>query len=195
MLSTSMTRYGMAVTMAKVPTPKASKSAPKPRAKERARGGEARAIADLVPAIGDTAFRKFGFVQSAVITRWSEIVGARLARVTSPVALRFPQGRKSDGTLHIAVIGAHGPVVQHVLPDIIARTNRFFGYAAVAQVRLSQGQAAGPAPAAHVRQAQQSNVAVTQNASVRAIKDPELRAVLEGLAQSIANRDSAPKVG
>lgn len=192
----------MAKVMAKPPEPKAPKSvrkaAPKPARRapltERARGGEARAIADLVPTIGDSAFRKFGFVQSAIITRWSEIVGQRLARVTSPTALRFPHGKKSDGTLHISVVGAHAAVVQHILPDIIARTNRFFGYAAVAQVRLSQGRAARPVPAAPVRQTEQSNVAVTQNASVRAIKDPELRAVLEGLAQSIANRDALPKV-
>lgn len=192
----------MAEVMAKPPEPKAPKSArkaaPKPARRatltERARGGEARAIADLVPAIGDTAFRKFGFVQSAIITRWSEIVGERLARVTSPTALRFPHGKKSDGTLNISVVGAHAAVVQHILPDIIARTNRFFGYAAVAQVRLSQGRAARLVPTAPVKLSPQSNAAVTQNASVRAIKDPELRAVLEGLAQSIANRDALPKV-
>lgn len=42
---------------------------------ERQRGGEARQIADLMPAIGRTAFRRFGFVQSSVVTRWPEIVG------------------------------------------------------------------------------------------------------------------------
>src|SRR3546814_9345041 len=52
------------------------------RAYERPRGGEARAIADLVPEIGRTAFRKFGFVQSSVVSRWREIVGDRLADVT-----------------------------------------------------------------------------------------------------------------
>ncbi|MEQ1689068.1 MAG: DciA family protein [Sphingopyxis sp.] len=183
--------------MAKPPlTPAAKgvrKAAPKPARRERARGGEARAIADLVPAIGDTAFRKFGFVQSAIVTRWSEIVGARLARVTSPVGLRFPHGKKSDGTLHISVAGAHAVVISHVLPDIIERTNRFFGYAAVAQVRLSQGQGARAVPAPIARETH-SATPVEQNASVRAIKDPELRAVLEGLAQSLANRDAMPRV-
>lgn len=182
--------------MAKPPEPKTPKSARKVAAKpqRRARGGEARAIADLVPAIGDSAFRKFGFVQAAIITRWAEIVGDKLARVTAPVGLRFPHGKKSDGTLHIGVVGAHAAVVQHILPDIIERANRFFGYAAVAQVRLSQGRTVWPVPAAPARRAPQSATPVTQNASVRAIVDPELRAVLEGLAQSIANRDALLKV-
>ena len=76
--------------MAKADTPKGEKpkkkAAKKPDAKpyERPRGGEARSIADLVPEIGRTAFRKFGFIQSSVVSRWREIVGDRLADVTSP---------------------------------------------------------------------------------------------------------------
>lgn len=180
---------------------KADKPAGVPRP-ERARGGEAKRIADLVPAIGDTAFRKFGFVQSAIITRWPEIVGKRLARVTSPESLRFPQGKKSDGVLHVAVQGAHAPVVQHVIPDIIERVNRFFGYTAVARVRLSQAPQRPPAPPA-VPVAphplpdpiEPARVAARPAiASLKAIADPELRAVLEGLAASLAKRDAVPKV-
>ena len=45
-------------------TAKAAKPTAKPALKpyERPRGGEARQIADLMPAIGRTAFRRFGFV-------------------------------------------------------------------------------------------------------------------------------------
>src|SRR3546814_10093090 len=68
---------------------------------ERPRGGEARAISDLVPEIGRTAFRKFGFVQSSVVSRWREIVGDRLADVTQPAMIRFPAGQKAGGTLHL----------------------------------------------------------------------------------------------
>src|SRR5690606_17091062 len=53
----------------------------KPRAYERPRGGPARPVAELVPQIGRAAFRRFGFVQSSVVTRWPEIVGERHARV------------------------------------------------------------------------------------------------------------------
>ncbi|MFM6853814.1 MAG: DUF721 domain-containing protein [Sphingopyxis sp.] len=166
---------------------------------ERPRGGEARRIADLVPAIGDTAFRKFGFVQSAIITRWPEIVGTKLAHVTAPESLRFPVGKKADGTLHITVGGAHAPIVQHVLPDIIARVNQFFGYAAVARVRLSQGVVKRPrmqpaqTPRAAASPAQTANAA-PPNPMLKTIGDPELRAVLEGLASSLAKRDGLPKI-
>lgn len=175
---------------------KATKSARKPEAPDRPRGGEARRVADLVPAVGDMAFRKFGFVQSSIITRWPEIVGPKLARVTSPESLRFPQGKKADGTLAISVGGAHAPLVQHVIPDIIVRVNRFFGYGAVARVRLTQGQLRRPATPVRLPMAEGEVPAATIPVSptLKGIADPELRAVLEGLATSLARRDALPKI-
>ncbi len=162
------------------------------RTPERVRGGEARRVADLIPAIGDVAFRKFGFVQSSIVTRWPEIVGAKLARVTAPESLRFPHGKKADGVLNITVGSAHAPVVQHVIPDIVARVNRFFGYAAVARVRLTQGTV--KRRDAVVVVAQTDIPTVPLSPTLKAIADPELRNVLSGLASSLAKRDALPKI-
>ena len=110
-----------------------------PRRYERPRGSGVRAIADLMPDVGRTAFRKFGFVQSSVVTRWPEIVGPSHARVCSPEAIRFPPGEKSGGILELVVVPAHAPLISHVIPEIIERVNRFFGYNAIARVKLRQG--------------------------------------------------------
>jgi hypothetical protein len=156
------------------------------RAYERARGGEARMIGDLMPAIGRTAFRRFGFVQSSVVTRWPEIVGAAHARHCAPESIRFPVGEKAQGTLHLVVAPAHAPIIQHVIPEIIERVNRFFGYRAVAQVRLRQGVVAAP-HAAQPAAAPPSlrPVPIELGDSLRDVGDPELRAVLESLARSL----------
>ena len=77
--------------------------AAKLRRYERPRGGGARAVGDLMPEIGRTVFRKFGFVQSSVVTRWPEIVGARHARVCQPEAIRFAPGEKSEGILELVL--------------------------------------------------------------------------------------------
>jgi hypothetical protein len=180
------------VTEAPPPVAKAKAPIAPARPPERARGGEARRVADLIPAIGDVAFRKFGFVQSSIVTRWPEIVGVKLARVTVPESLRFPQGKKADGLLAITVASAHAPVVQHVIPDIIARVNRFFGYAAVARVRLNQGTVKRREAAVAVVPPPVSTVPLSP--TLKAIADPELRSVLEGLASSLAKRDALPKV-
>ena len=160
----------------------------KPAAKrfERPRGGGARPIAELMPEVGRTAFRKFGFVQSSVVTRWPEIVGERHARVCMPEAIRFPPGEKSDGILQLLVVPAHAPLISHVIPEIIERVNRFFGYNAVSRVKLRQG--AVQPPAARERPTAPPSlrpIPFELGDSLRDIGDPELRTVLESLARSL----------
>jgi hypothetical protein len=156
------------------------------------RAGRARAIADLMPNIGQAAFRKFGFIQASIVTRWAEIVGSRYAAVSAPESIRFPVGKKAGGTLHLIVAGSHAPMMQHVLPEIIERVNRFFGYAAVGKITLRQGDMphAAPARATTVMQPLPAEL----GDSLRDIGDPELRTVLEALAQGLANSQGIPKV-
>lgn len=161
---------------------------------ERPRGGQARSISELMPEIGRTAFRRFGFVQSSVVTRWPEIVGERHARVCAPEAIRFPPGEKADGILQLVVVPAHAPIIQHVIPEIIERVNRFFGYKAVAKVKLRQGEVKPPA-STQPRTAPPSlkPIPLELGESLRDIGDPELRTVLESLARSLGTLDNSAK--
>ena len=162
----------------------------KARPYERPRGGPAKPVAELVPQIGRAAFRRFGFIQASVVTRWPEIVGPRHAQVCMPEAIRFPPGEKSGGILQLVVLPAHAPLIQHVIPEIVERVNRFFGYKAVARVKLRQG-AVKPPHAEGVRTAQGGlgpslkPIPLELGDSLRDIGDPELRAVLESLARSV----------
>jgi hypothetical protein len=166
----------------------------KPKQYTRPRGGGAKAIGDLTPDIGRTAFRRFGFVQSSVVTRWPEIVGPTHARVCSPEAIRFPPGEKADGILQLVVIPAHAPLIQQVTPEIIERVNRFFGYKAVARIKLRHGavkpmqdaKAAKPPPSL-------KPIPLELGDSLRDIGDPELRMVLESLARSLGQKEQSDK--
>jgi len=166
------------------------KKAVKPRAYERPRGGPARAVADLVPQIGRAAFRRFGFVQSSVVTRWPEIVGPRHAQVCMPESIRFPPGEKSEGILQLVVVPAHAPLIQHVIPEIMERVNRFFGYKAVARVKLRQG-VVKPQGGDGQRTTPPSlkPIPMELGESLRDIGDPELRTVLESLARSLGEKE------
>jgi hypothetical protein len=150
----------------------------------RSRGGPARRMGEMLPEIGGTAFKRFGFVQSSVVSRWREIVGERYAKVSAPESIRFPQGKREGGTLNVLVSGAHAPMMQHVIPAILERVNRFFGYEAVAKVTIRHGEVSKPDPAP-IRLVPAS-VPVELGDSLRTVADPELRAVLESLAQSVA---------
>lgn len=137
----------------------------------------------MVPDVGRMAFRRFGFVQSSVVSRWAEIVGAQHARWTAPESIRFPHGRRDGGTLTVVVSSAHAPMIQHAAPVIMERVNRFFGYSAVAKVTLRQGMVAAANPRPAPRDA--VPVPVELGESLRTVADPELRAVLGSLAQAI----------
>ena len=167
------------------PKKPAPKKPGKARPYERPRGGPAKPVAELVPQIGRAAFRRFGFIQASVVTRWPEIVGERHAQVCMPEAIRFPPGEKSGGILQLVVLPAHAPLIQHVIPEIMERVNRFFGYKAVVRVKLRQG--AVNAPPANTRTAPPSlkPIPLELGDSLRDIGDPELRAVLESLARSL----------
>ena len=161
------------------------KKAPKARVYERPRGGQARAIADLMPEIGRTAFRRFGFVQSSVVTRWPEIVGPHHAKICAPESIRFAPGEKSEGILQLVVVPAHAPLIQHVIPEIMERVNRFFGYNAVAKVKLRQGAVSPPQAKDRTAPASLKPIPLELGESLRDIGDPELRTVLESLARSL----------
>jgi len=164
------------------------------KAAEPARSKRARAVSDLLPQAGGAAFRRFGFVQSSIVSRWNEIVGLRYAAVSSPESIRFPQGKKSCGVLTLVVEGAHAPLLQHVAPTIVERVNRFFGYPAVERVAFRQGVV--KAAAARPRAAPPSlrPISAELGESLREVADPELRACLESLARGLSSGDGAPVV-
>ena len=155
----------------------------------RPRGGPARSIAALMPDIGRTAFRRFGFVQSSVVTRWPEIVGPTHAKVCAPEAIRFPPGEKTDGILQLVVTPSHAPLIQHVIPEIIERVNRFFGYKAVARVKLRQGEVKAPGHTPRTAPPSLKPIPMELGDSLRDIGDPELRTVLESLARSLGGNE------
>ena len=161
-------------------------------AEEAPRRGHARAAGELVGDIAGVTFKRFGFVQGAVVSRWAEIVGERYAKVSTPESIRFPAGKKSDGTLALTVEGAHAPLMQHLAPLIIERVNRFFGYSAIGKVAFRQGRQPRPAP--KVERPASAPVPKALGEGLRQIADPELRACLESLAQKLAGSSGGPAI-
>jgi hypothetical protein len=159
--------------MSKPPVSLPKAATPKPATKrikgktdpDAPRENRSRAVAELLPAIGGAAFRRFGFVQSSIVSRWPEIVGAKLAGASIPESIRFPLGKKQDGVLTLTVRGAHAPMMQHIAAPVPRK--------APPSIR--------PVP-------------VDLGASLKGIADPELRAVLESLAAGVASTHGLPRI-
>ena len=153
-----------------------------------------RAVSDLLPEAGGAAFRRFGFVQSSIVSRWREIVGERYAAVSSPECIRFPRGQRSHGVLTLVVQGAHAPMMQHVAPTILERINRFFGYAAVERISFRQGIVQLEKAKPRAAPPSLRPIPAELGDSLRAVADPELRACLESLARGLSSGEGTPVV-
>jgi hypothetical protein len=118
-----------------------------------------KAVGSFLPGLTRKAFEKYGFSAASLITDWPAIVGRELAASTAPERLKWPRqvergeddsapsgpsgpasaSRGRPGaTLVLRVDGAHALTVQYGARQIIERINAYFGYAAVAELRLVQ---------------------------------------------------------
>ena len=165
-------------------TPRGSGEAPR-------RSRAARSVSELVPSVSGAAFRRFGFMQNAVVARWAEIVGEQYARYSTPESIVFPVGKKSDGTLKVRVTGSFAPMLKHVEPQVIERVNQYFGYAAVARLALRHGDL--PMTVKRITVTEQPLSAETAS-TLRGIADPDLRASLESLARALSSTRGPPVV-
>ncbi|MEK9899351.1 MAG: DciA family protein [Rhodospirillaceae bacterium] len=150
---------------------------------KRARG--LRAIGAESSRATATIRRKRGFYEASVFSDWPEIVGPDLARQCVP--LRLVRGAEgAGGTLHVRVTGPLALELQHLEPQVLERINGYYGFRAVAAMRLHQGPISAPerpatAPAA---EADPADLARLDN-DLAGIDDPELRRALRNLGASV----------
>lgn len=158
-------------------------------AKRRAHGPELMAV--LVPSLASRALGKKGLALGSLIGDWSSLVGARLAGCTIPHRLALPRGQKGEGTLYLRVSGGAALELAHAEPQIIERINSFFGFRAVARLKLVQApppsRKPGPPPRP-LTAAEERSI----HRRLAMIEDPGLRDSLLRLGRSLAGR-SDPK--
>lgn len=109
-------------------------AAKRPRPPRRPPPAAAKSLAPLIKALD----ARFGQGTGALDSRWPEIVGEQLARVSEPI--RLSKGRPGQGgALELRVVGPAAAFVQHQATEIITRVNLFLGEGSVDRLRISQG--------------------------------------------------------
>ena len=118
----------------------------------------AKAVGSFVPKLTQKAFEKYGFSAATLLTDWAQIAGADVAGYTIPERLKWPRGAGAyaeveDGaegrpgaTLVLRVDPARALDVEYKSRQIIERINAYFGYRAVAALRLIQAPVEAAAP-------------------------------------------------
>jgi hypothetical protein len=115
----------------------------------RGRGPASKSVGAFVPGLTRKAFEKFGFSTASLIMDWPRIAGADLAQWTTPERVKWPQGfetaelaqesgARPGATLVLRVDPARALDVEYRARQIIERINAYFGYRAIAELRILQ---------------------------------------------------------
>ena len=149
-----------------------------------------RSISATVEKITRPIFGKRGFGQGTLITNWGNIAGNVLADYTFPEQISFPRNQRKNGTLHLRINSpALALELQHIEDQLLDRVNTHFGYRAVTDIKISQGNL----PTKN-KQAQPKKRKITLNqknnlnADLNIINDPDLKKALQALGTEIMTK-------
>ena len=107
---------------------------------EKRRSGGPKALAVSLSDVTRKALRHRSLAERGLIVDWASIVGAETAALCHPVKLSFTRrDRRMDGLLALRVRPGQATRLQHMEPLLLERINGYFGYRAVARLRLQQG--------------------------------------------------------
>ncbi len=147
---------------------------------EKRSRAETRRLAEFVNRALDPLIAKQGFGETALLTQWETIVGARLAAICEPERLKWPprprqpakEAPPQAATLMLRVEPGFGLDVQHMAGVLIDRVNAHLGWRCVARIAIRQDPLRRAAPKRR-REAPPP--------------DPALRARAEAVTQGITN--------
>lgn len=151
------------------------------------RGGGPRAIAALVPKLTKKALGKRGLAEANLVADWATIVGVERAATSQPDKLSFPRGQRNDGTLHLRVFSSAALELQHDAPYVIDRINGYFGYAAIARLKLIQAplkNTTRTSPQRPRRTPEPAELAALDQ-QLASVEDDELRETLNRLGTAV----------
>lgn len=100
-----------------------------------------KSISSLIPHVTEPALGKKGMLYAKLIAQWTGVIGPDKARLATPIRISFDKdqtdkGKYTGGTLVLATTSAHATVIQHDAALWLDKINLFFGYPALAHIKL-----------------------------------------------------------
>lgn len=140
-------------------------------------------------ALTRAAFARYGFAYADLIAQWPAVVGEDIARWSEPERIKWPRQtgdeRKQGGTLVIRTTPGRGLDLQHETPRIIDRINSFYGYPAIAAVKIRQGALSRKAPPSRALPPLDPGQKAALETRLTEVADPELKEALRRLGQGV----------
>lgn len=140
-------------------------------------------------ALTRAAFARYGFAYADLITQWPAIAGEGIAKWSEPERIKWPRAatdeRKQGGTLVIRVVPGRGLDIQHETPRIIERINAFYGYGAIASVKITQGALTARKPSRPALAPLRPADAQALESRLETVDDPALKEALRQLGKGV----------
>lgn len=158
--------------------------------KTRASISPPRPLAGAAMRAAKPSYQKFRRHHNELEAVWGEIVGPTLAQMTRPEHYRPGTGLSNNGQLTVRVDGALALNLQHMSPQIVERVNAYFGYQAIARLKIVQGPVLKQGSARPVRHRPLSTAEREDlERSVEPVQDAGLKAALIRLGRKVLGRD------
>ncbi len=131
-------------------------------------------------------FARYGFAYGDLLSQWPAIAGTSVARFCWPERIAWPrqagEGRqRQGGTLHLGTLAGRALELHYETPRLIERINVFYGYGAIAAIKLRQAAALPSTPAPPARGPLEGSQKAALEAELAGIDDEDLRAALRRL--------------
>ena len=141
-----------------------------------------RPFRDLTQAV----FARYGFAYGELLSQWASIVGDATAQVCKPERISWPRQvgearQRLGGTLVLRAAPGRGLELQYEIPRLIERINAFYGYSAIAAIKIRQVSVLSPKPATRPKPVLEAAQAAALEAELASVTDEDLRAALRRL--------------
>jgi len=149
-----------------------------------------QALGGPITKLTRQTFGERGLADGAIVNNWATIAGDMLASASLPEKIAYVAGQKGRGTLHLRVANSGlATEIQHLEPLLLERVNSYFGYQAVARLKLIHGPLPPPAKGkAFELQPLSDEQTRALAGDLVNVDDPDLKAALEKLGQSVIGR-------
>lgn len=159
-----------------------------------------QSVSSMLLPLAKKILGKKGFIEVDILTDWPKIVGEEMAEFVLPQSIDFKRGEKNNGILKVAVPGgAFALELQHREKSVIQKINAYFGYAAVASLRIIQNASLEYGMQnQHVESVQKNLVSADEEIYIKdlsaGIKNSTLQETLERVGRCIISNNKGENI-
>ena len=153
-----------------------------------------KAIGETVTRLTRRMFARRGLAGGTIVRDWLVIAGEVIAARSEPQRIVYPIKGNSGGTLHLRVAdGAMATEIQHLEPILVERINTYFGFSAIARLKIIQAPLMKP-PAARKAVIRPLKAAeeLALHRRLADVEDRQLHDALGGLGRALMGRRKPP---